>query len=181
MSKERKVIDMTKEIIEEEPQEDLVDILEKDIEDWKTKYKYLLADLMNTKKRYQTLLDNSNKYKEENILKDLLQVIDDFDRMFKIFEQSRINEQENNSIYLIYDKLINVLTKYDVKPIYEERPIYFNSEYDEAILSNNIDDIELDNTIKDIVEKGYMYKDKVLRYEKVIVNKYNKDEQRKEN
>ena len=73
------------------------------------------------------------------------------------------------------------MTKYDVKPIYEERPIYFNSEYDEAILSNNIDDIELDNTIKDIVEKGYMYKDKVLRYEKVIVNKYNKDEQRKEN
>ena len=62
METERKVIDnseitkeeINKELLEElaDDHEDLVDVLTEEVESWKDKYKYLLADLMNTKKRY---------------------------------------------------------------------------------------------------------------------------------
>ncbi|MBR6908158.1 nucleotide exchange factor GrpE, partial [bacterium] len=56
--------------------------------------------------------------------------------------------------------------------IYDERPVYFNDKYDEAILSKDCDDKNLDNSIDTVYQKGYIFKDKILRYEKVIVNKY---------
>jgi molecular chaperone GrpE (heat shock protein) len=40
----------------------------------------------------------------------------------------------------------------------------------------DVDDKTLDNTVKDIIAKGYKYKDKILRYEKVVVNKYKEKE-----
>ena len=70
--------------------------------------------------------------------------------------------------------MTKLLNKYGVYLIYEEdkRPIYFNSEYDEAISSVKTDDIKLDNSINKVYKKGFKFKDKILRFEKVIVNKY---------
>ena len=171
METERKVIDNSEIVNEEifENDEDLVDVLTEEVESWKDKYKYLLADLMNTKKRYQKLLDDANKYKEESIAKDLISVSDDFERMLA-------NKIDKDGVNLVYNKFINILSKYDIKPIYEKRPAFFNDENDSALVTMNVDDKMLDNTIHDVVEKGYKYKDKVLRYEKVVVNKYKEKE-----
>ena len=179
METERKVIDnseitkeeINKELLEElaDDHEDLVDVLTEEVESWKDKYKYLLADLMNTKKRYQKLLDDTNKYKEESIAKDLISISDDFERMLN-------NEIDKDGVNLVYDKFINMLNKYDIKPIYEKRPAFFNDEYDSALVTMDVDDKTLDNTVKDIIAKGYKYKDKILRYEKVVVNKYKEKE-----
>jgi molecular chaperone GrpE len=179
METERKVIDnseivkeeINKELLEEQidGHEDLVDVLTEEIESWKDKYKYLLADLMNTKKRYQKLLDDTNKYKEESIAKDLISISDDFERMLN-------NEIDKDGVNLVYDKFINMLNKYDIKPIYEKRPAFFNDEYDSALVTMDVNDELLDNTIHDVIEKGYKYKDKILRYEKVVVNKYKQKE-----
>ena len=179
MKTERKVIDnseiakeeINKELLEElaDDHKDLVDVLTEEIKSWKDKYKYLLADLMNTKKRYQKLLDDTNKYKEESIAKDLISISDDFERMLN-------NEIDKDGVNLVYDKFINMLNKYDIKPIYEKRPAFFNDEYDSALVTMDVDDKTLDNTVKDIIAKGYKYKDKILRYEKVVVNKYKEKE-----
>ncbi len=141
----------------------------KEVEDWENKYKYLLADLMNTKKRYQKIIDDTKKYKEESIANDLIEIIDDFERL--------LQNLKDDGAEIIYNKFVNLLSKYDIKPIYteEDKNVFFNPEYDEAISIINVDDDALDNTIQNIVQKGYFYKDKVLRYQKVIVNKYKND------
>ena len=75
-----------------------------------------------------------------------------------------------------YNILINLLNVFGVHQIYEdERPIFFNSDYDEAVTSVETNDPNLDNSINKVYQKGYFYKDKVLRYEKVIINKYNEE------
>ena len=128
------------------------------------KYKYLLADFDNVKKRYNNTLNNISNYKEEYIAKDLLEVIDNLER----------DETDNEFINLIKKQLYNILSNYGIKPIYsdKQRSVYFNNEYDEAIASVKTDEENLDNTIANVVKKGYFYKDKVIRYEQVIVNKF---------
>lgn len=142
--------------------EKLIDEANKEAETWKTKYTYLLADLENVKKRNSMVIDKLQKWGSEDIILDLLEVIDDIERALKF---------DNDNI-IIYSKLIALLTKHKVKPIYNERPIFFNDEYDNAVVQIPTSDKELDNTVIEVSKKGYEYNGKVIRYEDVIINKY---------
>lgn len=134
----------------------------KEIEELKNKYLYLQADLENVKRRYNKQIEDIRKYEGENIFKDLLE----------IFDNLEYSLNDDIDILNTYNKLEKILNKYDVKLIYEDRPIYFNPEYDEAITSVPTNDPKLDNSINKVYKRGFFYKDKILRYEKVIVNKY---------
>lgn len=134
----------------------------KEIEELKNKYLYLQADLENVKRRYNKQIEDIRKYEGENIFKDLLE----------IFDNLEYSLNDDIDILNTYNKLEKILNKYDVRSIYEDRPIYFNPEYDEAITSVPTNDPKLDNSINKVYKRGFFYKDKILRYEKVIVNKY---------
>ena len=140
----------------------LIDEANKEAETWKTKYTYLLADLENVKKRNSMVIDKLQRWGSEDIILDLLEIIDDIERSLK-FDTDNI---------IIYSKLIELLTKYKVKPIYSERPIFFNDKYDNAVVQIPTSDKELDNTVIEVSKKGYEYNGKVIRYEEVIINKY---------
>ena len=143
--------------------EDL-DKKDEEIKDLKNKYLYLQADVENIKKQYNNKISNITKYEGENIFIDLLE----------IFDELEFSKCDDIDILNCYNKMTKLLNKYGVYLIYEEdkRPIYFNSEYDEAISSVKTDDIKLDNSINKVYKKGFKFKDKILRFEKVIVNKY---------
>jgi len=146
----------------EKPQNDLEKNI-KELEEWKNKYLYLQADLENIKKRYNIQIDNITKYEGENIFKDLLEVFDNLD----------YSVNDDIDILNTYNSLLKLFKKYGVELIYkDERPIFFNQEYDEAIASVNTDDPALDNSINKIYKRGFFFKDKILRFEKVMVNKY---------
>lgn len=145
--------------------EKLISEANKEAETWKTKYTYLLADLENVKKRNSLTIDKLQRWGNENIILDLLDVIDDMERSLK-YENDNITD-------VIYSKLVALLTKYKVKPIYTERPVFFNGEYDNAVVQIPTNDKTLDNTIVEVSKKGYEYNGKIIRYEDVIVNKYN--------
>lgn len=139
---------------------------EKELEEQKSKYLYLQADLENIRKRYNKQIEDMRKYEGENIFKDLLEIFDNLEYSYN----------DDIDILNTYNKLMKVLNKYDVRLIYEdERPVFFNPEYDEAITSIPTNDSKLDNSIHEVYQKGFFYKDKVLRYEKVIINKYNEE------
>lgn len=134
-----------------------------EIDEWKNKYLYLQADLENIKKRYNKQLEDKSKYEGENIFKDLLEIFDNLD----------YSVNDDIDILNTHKALLKILNKYEVELIYDdERPVFFNSEYDEAIASVKTDDPKLDNSIHKIYKKGFFFKDKILRFEKVIVNKY---------
>jgi len=145
-------------------QEDL-EKKEEEIESWKNKYFYLQADLENIRKRYNKQIEDLKKYEGENILNDLLEIFDNLD----------YSVNDDIDILNTYNALLKLFMKYEIELIYEEeRPIFFNSEYDEAIASVTTTDPSLDNSIHKVYKKGFLYKDKILRYEKVIVNKFEK-------
>ena len=89
-----------------------------------------------------------------------------------------LNERHNDSAdeRILLKKIITsfytMLKKYGVEPMYDlgaRRDIYFNPRTDNAVTSIPTDDKMLDNSIADVIKKGYMYKDQVLRYSMVKV------------
>ena len=136
-----------------------------EIDEWKNKYLYLQADLENIKKRYNKQISDLRKYEGENIFKELIEFID-------FIELQINNTKENQRLLEIKSKMLSLLNMFDVHPIYKERPMYFNEQYDEAILSKDCNDKTLDNSIENVYKQGWIYKDKILRYEQVVVNKY---------
>jgi len=147
---------------------------DKDNDEWKNKYLYLQADLENIKRRYNKQIEDLKKYEGENIFKDIItDVCDDFDYLLRYNES---NSLDRSNIEVIYRRLLNVLNKYGVKQMYGfdngNRPIIFNSDTDDAVSQIATNDKILDNSINNVIKKGYNFKDKVLRYEQVIVNKY---------
>lgn len=138
--------------------------LEYKLSESEKKYLYLLADLENIKRKYNKQIDDLRKYEGENILRDLLGIYDSL--------TVAMNNSDDNGYKFIRNNLFELLRKYDVNPIYNERPAYFNDKYDEAILSKDCDDPQLDNSINCVHQEGFLFNDKILRYEQVVVNKF---------
>lgn len=140
------------------------------VKDWETKYMYLLADLDNTKKRYNKIINDLSKYDGQNILNDLLDIVD-------YIEMSQ-QYTDNTNYDFIYKSLQNIFQKNNVEKAYkEERAIFFDEKYDDAVYTIETDDKQLDNTINKVLKSGYIFKDKILRYEQVAINKYNESKE----
>lgn len=154
---------MEDQIIKEEIKEEI--ITEPQI-DWHEKYLYLAADMQNLKKRYSKQISDLTTYANENICKDLLSVIDTLELELK--------HNYNERFESLYNSILTILNKYGVIQIYpdDERPMLFHGDTDNAVTALPTNDSIADNTIVDVIKKGYKYKDKILRYEDVIVYKF---------
>lgn len=135
-----------------------------DAETWKNKYMYALSDFETYKRNSQKDKQNTLKYGNEKVIKDILPIIDDFDRAFM-----HMDEEAKEGVMLIYKNFISVLEKHDVTIIPAEAGDKFNENIHEAISVVPAMEDEQKGTIADCVTKGYMLLDKVIRYSKVIV------------
>ena len=134
--------------------------------DWENEYKYLLAEFDNYKKRQVKKLGDKEKYKLNDIGIELLDVVDDIEFGLDI--------ANDKGLQMIHKRLTEVLNKNRINKIYADgkRPAVFTEFSDNATQVIPTQDKTLDNVIVDVFKPGYMYKDKVLRYEDVIVYKY---------
>lgn len=134
--------------------------------DWHEKYLYLAADMQNLRKRHSKQISDLTSYANENICKDLLTIVDTLELELK--------HNYNERFELLYNSILSILNKYGTTQIYadKKRPMVFHGDTDNAVTALPTNDSIADNTIVDVIKKGYMYKDKVLRYEDVIIYKY---------
>ena len=125
----------------------------------------LQADFENFKK----ITDKQNKeiikFANQNIIKEFLDCYEDFGRALEIENDKDLRE----GIQLIYNKFSDVLTKEGVEEI-PAKGEKFDLNKHEALMVQESDDVENGYIIEELM-KGYMYKDKVLKYSKVIVCK----------
>jgi molecular chaperone GrpE len=138
--------------------------------DWKTKYLYLLAELDNTKKRFSKQIEEVREYGRENVFYDIIVELD----TLLINEKCTDNENERERLSNIIKSFYKMLKKWDVERLYstENRIKTFNPETDNAVMAIPTTDKTLDNTICNIVKHGYRFRNKILRYEEVIIYKF---------
>ena len=128
------------------------------------------AEMINYKKRKEEETSNLLKYANEDLVSELLPVIDNFERAIKMDNDDLSDEVSKflEGFKMIYGNLINILNKLDVKEI-EASGIEFDPNYHQAVLTEK-DESKPSGVVLEVLQKGYMYKDKVIRPAMVKVN-----------
>lgn len=129
----------------------------------------LAADFENTKKRLEREREISLKYAEENILKELLPGIDNIERAMEQAQEASNIESLLEGVALTRDGLLATLEKFGVKAI-ESIGEPFDPNIHEALATEETDEMEPNMVLREF-QKGYIYKDRLLRAAKVIVTK----------
>ena len=163
-------------IVEEEEagqQEDLNAVLEKLREEAKEAQDKLLrvaADFENQKKRLQREKEAAVKYAEENLIKEILPAIDNLERAMNQDPNSEdFGKQLLEGVELTRAGLMESLEKVGLKPL-ESAGKPFDPNYHEAMAMESSKEVP-EQRVKTEFEKGYMFKDRLLRAAKVIVSK----------
>ena len=128
----------------------------------------LRAEFDNYRKRTMREKADLVKMGGEGALKNLLPVIDDFERALQNIRTAEDVDAVKEGVDLIYGKFMNYLSQQGVKPI-EAVGKAFNTEEFEAIATIPAPDPEMKGKILDCVQTGYTLFDKVMRHAKVVV------------
>jgi len=117
-----------------------------------------LADFENFRKRSEREKQDFFKYALAETIKDILPVIDNFDRALEHAEEG---DEFHKGVLLIYKQLVDLLQRHGLKPI-EESGVHFDPNIHEAVVRE--EDTSVPNhTVTAILQKGYFLHDRLLR------------------
>ena len=124
-------------------------------------YIRLAADFDNFRKRQAQERENLLKYGAENTLKQLIEVLDNFDRGQKAIENVEDAQQIKDSFNLVLKQMNDTLTKIGLEVI-ETEGKEFDPNFHEAVMQTPTSEYE-EGTIINELQKGYKIGDKILR------------------
>lgn len=138
------------------------------------RYARLMAEFQNFKKRSAKEKQDIHSYANEKIIRDLLEVLDNFERAISLMENGNpdVKSDENNAmqegISLILSQLLEVLTKAGLEEI-EALGQEFDPKFHHAVLNEPSDEFKSGEVSK-VLQKGYKLNDRVIRPAMVVVS-----------
>jgi len=142
---------------------------EKAAEDYLTKLKYLQAEFENYKKMADREREKIIQYANEELIIKLLDVYENLERALESGKKSNNKEALMKGVEITYNQLKDILEREGLKPI-KTVGEKFDPFKHEAVMKENKEDCEEDIILEEF-QRGYMLKDKVIRYSKVKVCK----------
>ncbi len=141
---------------------------EERIQELKDRVRHLKADFDNYKKRQTSKKEEQVTKEKGELIKDLVPLYDNLDRAFKSFEKNDDKDSFVEGGEKIYAQFAEFLEKRDIEPIKAEGE-KFDPNKHQALMRVESDGHQ-HNEITEEFERGYTYKDKVLKPSKVKVN-----------
>ena len=144
--------------------------LEKENNQLNEKVIRLSAEIQNITRRNNEEREKLLKYEGEDFIKNLLSVVDNFERAIALDDNVLDDEVSKflSGFKMMYADLINILKNngvVEIKAMGEE----FDPNLMEAVITEKIIEEE-PNIVLEVFQKGYTYKDKLLRPAMVKVN-----------
>ncbi len=141
---------------------------EKKFAELNDKYLRLYSDFDNFRKR--TIKEKADLISSASadVLKDLLVILDDFERATANNEKVDDPKALREGFKLIHHKLILALTSKGLEAV-ESKGETFDADKHEAITNIPVTDEKQKGKVVDVVERGYNLRGKTLRFAKVIV------------
>jgi len=121
------------------------------------------AELVNYRKRKDEEVVRMLKFCNEDLIKQMLPVLDNFERAIKLDDNNLEDEVSKflEGFKMIYCNMQNIMSNFDVKVIDgANKP--FDPVYHNAILVEKVEGVE-PGVVIEVLQKGYIYKDKVIR------------------
>ena len=128
------------------------------------------AELINYKRRKDEETNRIIKYAEEDILKSFLPILDNFERAIGMDDDNLEDEVSKflEGFKLMYKQIKDLLEKFEVKEI-DCLGKEFDPALEQAVVIDH-DETKESGVVTVVLQKGYMYKDRVLRTAMVKVN-----------
>lgn len=143
-----------------------LEVEKKDLQD---KLLRLAAEFENYKKRMQRERETFLKYAEEPLLKELLPAIDNLERALAQEGSANDGEAMRQGVDLTLKGLLSATAKFGLTPI-DSAGQPFDPNLHEALVMEASDQVPPQSVLREF-EKGYYYKDRLLRAAKVVVAK----------
>lgn len=164
----------TQEDVQEEKVEETKDEtseIKNEEESFKDKYYYLAAEMQNMQRRFDKEKENLLKYGSEKILRDLLEVVDNFERTLGFIKDDE--DQKIKNLYVGLDmvnkQFTDSLSKHGLKKV-EALGEKFDPNFHEALAQQPSEDKE-DMEILQVHQDGYTLNERLIRPSKVVVVK----------
>lgn len=167
--KEEKKAEEPKEHKKEHKKDKKLEELQNEVNTLKDKNMRIAAEMVNTLRRKDEETNRLLKYSNESLITELLPVIDNFERALNVDVTSTDVESYQKGMTMIYNSLKNILEKFEVKEI-EAIDKEFDPSYLQAVMQEEKEGTK-ENIVIEVLQKGYTYKDKVIRPAMVKVSK----------
>ncbi|MCM1371248.1 MAG: nucleotide exchange factor GrpE [Clostridium sp.] len=121
------------------------------------------AESINFKKRKEEETSKMLKYANEDLVKEILPIVDNFERALRMDDDNLEDDVSKflSGMKMIYSKLISTLEKYGVKAI-DGNNKKFDPTYHQAVVTEKKDGVEPEMVLE-VLQKGYLLIDKVIR------------------
>ncbi|MGH0037107.1 MAG: nucleotide exchange factor GrpE [Myxococcota bacterium] len=142
-----------------------------ELEEARDRHLRLQAEFENFRKRGLKERQEAHQFGHQNLVKDLLATVDNLERAIGHGEGSPATDLQSvlQGVELVHRELMSVLEKHGVTPIDTE-----SGRFDPAVheaMAQMPDATVPPNSIVDVLQKGYMLRDRMLRPARVVVSK----------
>jgi len=149
------------------------DDLKKEVDELKDRYLRAAAEMDNQRKRLEREKNDYFQFALSDVLKELLAVLDNFERALKSPEDHADGKSFREGIELIRKQILDLLAKRGVTPL-DALHKKFDPAVHQAVLSEESENVE-EPEVGEILQTGYLLNERLLRpaMVKVIVPKKN--------
>ncbi len=141
--------------------------LEKELGDFKDKHLRLKAEFENFRRRKSEEITKLLQFDGENVIRGFLTIVDDLERIIKSIDSSQ--DSLKDGMLLVEKKIQKYLESLNVESFGKKGDL-MDPDLHDAMLTQSDKKFEND-IVLEVYEKGYTYREKVIRHAKVIVNK----------
>ena len=147
-----------------------INMLHDNLEEEKDLSLRALAEAKNVQRRISEENTRMMRYANEDIIKELLGIIDNFERAISLDDNDLSDEVSKflSGFKMIYASFVNLLNNYEVREIPAEG-LEFDPNLHQAVVTEK-DKNKPAGVILEVLQKGYTYKERVIRPTMVKVN-----------
>lgn len=143
--------------------------LKEQLKEANDKYLRLYSDFENFRRRNNKERLELIQSAGSDVIKEMLPILDDFERAANSNTEAKEIDAVVEGFTLIQNKLNNILKTKGLTPMATQVGDDFDVDKHEAITNIPAPKPELKGKVVDIIEKGYLLNEKVIRYAKVVV------------
>jgi len=176
MKKKEKNLEKSEEL-KENPLQEKINQLEKEVAEWKEKAYRTVADCDNLRKSYEKDHQLMVKYRGQPFVEKLLPTLDSFYLVLKVEPEEPMLKNYLIGFQMIYNSMLEALSGEGVEQIIPSVGQEFDHNKMQAV---DIREGEKDNIIVEVSKPGYMLRDRLVRPAMVVVSKVKKEESTEE-